>query len=228
MKTSYLLSCLFVGTVGIGCNGQVDAGAYDGDSGARSGSATSAASSTSTVSVPSAGTPSTSSTASDATASASSTSTTTVAEAGPFVPPSWTTDAGTCDVAALCAQSGVVIAQPAPQQALTSALAGNWALCEQTSVFGTQEAGLSITADGNWYKLSVSGGVPTPETGFDNQGTWTLYDVNGDSGSGQAFQLNLDIAGSGTVITFPAFTTGPHKMRLNNEGVFVADYVACP
>ena len=42
------------------------------------------------------------------------------------------------------------------------------------------------------------------------------------------WQLNLDIDGSGTVITEPMFGVAPTTMRLNNEGVYVADYVPVP
>jgi len=38
------------------------------------------------------------------------------------------------------------------------------------------------------------------------------------------YQLNLSIDGSGTVITIPVFAEQPAVVRLNNNGVFVADY----
>ena len=40
----------------------------------------------------------------------------------------------------------------------------------------------------------------------------------------------LGVDGGGGIGTFPAFAMNPRKMRLNNNGVYVADYVfaACP
>jgi hypothetical protein len=140
-------------------------------------------------------------------------------------------DAGrTCSVASICAQHELPVAQGSTQQAFVQMLVGDWALCEATSVFGTHEAGLSIVADGTWYKLYPSGVALTRGQGFDQQGTWTVIDTSIENGPTNQFQLNLNIAGSGTVSAFPAFAINPRKMRLNNNGVFVADYVfaACP
>jgi hypothetical protein len=136
-------------------------------------------------------------------------------------------------VDALCALSE----QPIPgvssqegQAAEIDRLVGDWALCGTTSAFGSQEAGLAIVADGTWYKLYVSVGGLVRGQGFDKQGTWSIVDTSIENGPGNPFQVNFNIAGSGSIATFPAFATNPREMRLDNNGVFVADYVfaACP
>jgi hypothetical protein len=103
-------------------------------------------------------------------------------------------------------------------------------LCETTSAFGTHEDGMTIAADGTWHKLQVVGGVLTPEQGFDEQGTWAIVDTSAENGPANPYQVNFTIAAGGTILTFPVFATDPRKMRLDNEGVFVADYVSaeCP
>jgi hypothetical protein len=113
---------------------------------------------------------------------------------------------------------------------MVSMMTGDWALCGTTSVFGTQEAGFSFVADGTWYKLYSRGGQLVRGLGVDEQGTWAIIDASVMNGPGSEPQLNLTLAGGGGIGLFPAFATNPRKMRLNNEGVYVADYVlaACP
>jgi hypothetical protein len=50
-----------------------------------------------------------------------------------------------------------------------------------------------------------------------------VIDTSAFNGPG-SYQLNLNSA-RGSVITHPAWAAWPRKMRLNNNGVFVADYV---
>lgn len=109
------------------------------------------------------------------------------------------------------------------EAAFVGAMLGTWALCDDVSVFGSSEAGLEITADGRWYKLYAEGGKLVRGKGFDRAGRWSIIDTSGFNGAG-SYQLNLDVDGGGTVITHPALSGGPRKMRLNNNGVFEADY----
>ena len=107
-----------------------------------------------------------------------------------------------------------------------TAVFGDWGLCKSPSVFGTtDEVGLEITPDQRWHKLMPSGGLAvTLGTGWGYEGSWEIIDTSMMNGPG-VFQLNLSIDGSGTVITIPVFAQSPDIMRLNNEGVFVADYI---
>ena len=109
-------------------------------------------------------------------------------------------------------------------------IAGDWLLCGATSVFGTSEAGLSITADGNWYKLYATGSGLVRGQGFDGQGTWMIVDTSVENGTSNPYQLNLlESGGTRYIPVFPAFATNPRKMRFDTS-VTVADYVAatCP
>lgn len=100
-----------------------------------------------------------------------------------------------------------------------------WLLCATPSVFGTQEAGLDITADGRWSKLATaSDGTLVRATGWNQEGTWESLDNSAMNGGSPTYQLNLHIDGSGTVITNPVFAAQPSIVRLNNMGLYVANY----
>jgi hypothetical protein len=105
--------------------------------------------------------------------------------------------------------------------AYVAALTGSWLLCKTPSVFGTSdEIGLEIDADGNWFKLYLGdAGAIERGHGFDRQGTWDTPHEDGGF-----FQLNIHIFGSGDIYTNPVFATNPRKLRLNNFGVFIGDY----
>ena len=106
-----------------------------------------------------------------------------------------------------------------------SALVGDWGLCGAPSVFGTRDAGLRISADGHWHKL-VAGGAQTATvaTGWGNEGAWDIMEISG-AHEPVAYQLNLRIDGSGIVITAPQMAISPGMMRLNNEGVYIGNYI---
>jgi hypothetical protein len=106
-----------------------------------------------------------------------------------------------------------------------AAMTGRWLLCGDESVFAADggDVGLEISADNHWYKLfPAQGGATIRGAGFDEEGTWTSLDL------GDHFQVNFEIFGSGTVITAPVFASTPRAMRLNNNGVFVGNYVIDP
>jgi DNA-binding SARP family transcriptional activator len=114
------------------------------------------------------------------------------------------------------------VLNPANEADFLQGLIGTWLLCQAPSVFGTNEVGIEIAANGQWSKLTrTSAGQLVRVIGWGNQGTWEI-----DAATTQPpFQVNFQINGSGTVYTEPVFSSGVPKMRLNNEGVFVADYV---
>jgi len=123
---------------------------------------------------------------------------------------------------ALCSQNPTGPIALNSMSDVLDAMTGRWLLCGDESVFaaGGGDVGLEITADNHWYKLFPAQGAATIRgAGFDEEGTWTSLDL------GDHFQVNFDIFGSGTVITAPVFASTPRAMRLNNNGVFVGNYV---
>jgi hypothetical protein len=126
-------------------------------------------------------------------------------------------------LSAECSQNPTVPLNPTTTQEYTAAISGRWLLCStHESVFGVDggDVGLEITPDHHWYKLfPAQGGATVRGAGFDEEGTWTSEGVN---------QLNLQIFGSGTVITSPALATTPRAMRLDNNGVYRGTYVIDP
>jgi len=149
------------------------------------------------------------------TTSTTSTTSTTVAPFTTFPAPG--------DLADCTAPEGGV-RQPPTQAAFEQEIEHDWQLCKPPSVFGSNEAGIEITADHHWAKLGRdAAGRFVRLQGWGNQGTWqsTGYSMT----SSPHWQLNLQIDGSGTVITEPIFAAAVPKMRLNNNGVYVADYL---
>ncbi len=129
----------------------------------------------------------------------------------------------------LCSQSPTGTITVQSMSDLVAAMTGRWILCGNESVFAVDggDIGLEITADNHWYKLyEAQGGTTIRGAGWDQEGTWTALAV-GD-GFGDHFQVNFDISGSGTVITAPVFASTPQAMRLDNNGVFVGNYVIDP
>lgn len=127
-----------------------------------------------------------------------------------------------------CSEPEGGVLRPSTEKDFVEALAQQWLLCNAPSVFGTNEAGLAIDPDGTWYKLQrrIDGSL-APMDGWDNSGWWEVIDTSMMNGPG-SYQLNLHISGSGTVIVHPVFAVNVVKMRLDNMGVHVADYVEAP
>jgi len=116
--------------------------------------------------------------------------------------------------------------KPDTNEAFQDLIVGSWLLCSPESTFGTKdEQGLVLYADYRWAKLFDQGdGELVPGVGWGVEGTWESLDTSGFNGPG-VYQLNLNIDGSGTVITTPVLAEEPAHMRLDNNGVFVGDYV---
>lgn len=99
-----------------------------------------------------------------------------------------------------------------------------WVVCSEPSVFGTTDAGLQITADGKWAKLVRDpAGHLVEATGLRDSGTWEALDDSAMNGH-PAFQINLMTGGS-TYILLADFAAAVERVELDNNGVYVTDYV---
>jgi hypothetical protein len=129
---------------------------------------------------------------------------------------------------ATCTEPEQGVAPTPTEDEFVGLLVGTWVVCNAPSVFGTNEVGMQIGSDGRWSKLARNpAGELTPIPGWGNEGTWEVTDTSAMNGPG-VFQVDFHVDGSGTVMSAPVFSSGPPKMRLNNMGVYVADYVPAP
>jgi hypothetical protein len=126
------------------------------------------------------------------------------------------------DTNTLCTADGYFDRTVLTEAAFKQKILGQWMLCGTTSIFGTNEAGLEITAEHTWYKLVATSGGVVRATEPSDHGTWEDIDTSSMNGPGW-FQLNLT-SGLGTVIVSPKFTNQPIKMAMNNMGVYEAIY----
>jgi hypothetical protein len=99
-----------------------------------------------------------------------------------------------------------------------------WLVCSEPSVFGTTDAGLQITADGHWAKLvRDTAGHLVKATGLRDSGTWEALDDSAMNGR-PVFQINL-MTGNSTYILMADFAAAVERVQLDNNGVYVTDYV---
>jgi hypothetical protein len=108
---------------------------------------------------------------------------------------------------------------PSNNAALATATLGSWILCERPSIFGTtDELGIEFTSTGattgEWFKLYATSTGTVRGSGFDKQGTWYLLDAP----DGSTGQMNIEIFGSGVILSFPSYTTSPRKLRISASG----------
>ena len=90
---------------------------------------------------------------------------------------------------------------------------GKWFDCDPLSMFQTSDdIGIEIVDDTNWYKLYWTGSEVVRGVGFGKQGTWMT--VSG--GICCTVSLNAEGARGGLSI-FPAFATSPRKMQVNTS-----------
>src|SRR5262249_48289647 len=138
---------------------------------------------------------------------------------------------GNCSVqvSSLCSQNPTGPVIPHSMDALKAAMGARWLLCgTHESVFGVDQGdiGLEITADNHWYKLyAAEGGGTAGGAAVDEEDAWRALLAGAASTTPP---VNFDIFGSGTVITAPVFASNPRAVRLNNNGVFVGNYVVDP
>ena len=139
---------------------------------------------------------------------------------GPEEPPPQPTEPPADPVAACSAPEGGEDSFES-KDAFVERLVGIWQLCAKPSVFGTDEDGLEVTSDNRWFKLyRTADGSLARMTGPKDQGDWYLV----DNGPGY-WQLNLRFSDGSEVVTGPIFAVDVPKMRLNNNAVFIADYI---
>ena len=120
---------------------------------------------------------------------------------------------------------------PATEAEFRTAMIGAWLLCAEPSFLGTAEAGLEIRADGRWTKLASAPGRGLVRLGgTGNEGTWETVDTSAMNGR-PTFQINFLLDGGGSVPIIPAFSAHASrvsKVRLNNFGWLIADYIPLP
>jgi hypothetical protein len=117
---------------------------------------------------------------------------------------------------------------PSSEAEFRDAMTGAWLLCGAPSLFGTEEAGLELRADGRWSKLQwTSGGALVRAAGPTNEGSWDTMDISEMNGR-DLFQIELALDGGGFITIVPVFAGGDSyvtKVRMDNFATFVADYV---
>ena len=113
---------------------------------------------------------------------------------------------------------------PPDAAAFCGAIDGVWLSCGG-SVFGTEEVGIELALEGQWYKLYVDpSGQLVRRSGFDDAGWWEASDWSAANGR-PTYGLSFHIHGSGEVITTPLFGSDPAAMNLDNMAVFRSAYV---
>ena len=124
---------------------------------------------------------------------------------GPYTPP------------AECAQASAAAATPRDVDTARSMLVGRWRACGD-SVFGiTDSIGLELAPDGHFYQLYTDA-AGEGYRGLDREGNYELLD------SGESVQLNLNVAGGGTMYLH-GFGSSPRSIALDNLGVTGGRYV---
>jgi hypothetical protein len=90
---------------------------------------------------------------------------------------------------------------------------GKWFNCDALSMFQTSDdIGVEIVDDGNWYKLYWTGSEVVRGLGFGKRGTWSSYS------GGICCSVTLEAQGAGGGIAFwPAFATSPRKMQVSTS-----------
>ncbi len=117
--------------------------------------------------------------------------------------------------------------RPATEAQFRTAVARVWLLCQAPSFFGGREAGVEINADGTWSKLEwKANGTLVRAAGRGNEGAWRAVDTSAMNGT-PTYQIDFDVDG-GLASATPVFGAGRSKVRLDNMGVFVADYIPAP
>jgi hypothetical protein len=127
-------------------------------------------------------------------------------------------------VPAACTAAAHGASNPTTLADFKTRMTRTWLVCSNPSVFGTTDAGLQITADGRWVKLvRNSAGHLVEATGLRDSGTWEALDDSAMNGH-PAFQINL-MTGGGTYILLADFAAAVERVELDNNGVYVADYI---
>lgn len=127
-------------------------------------------------------------------------------------------------VPAACTAAAHGSSNPTSLADFKSRMTRTWVVCSNPSVFGTTDAGLQITADGRWAKLvRNTTGQLVQGTGLRDSGTWEALDDSAMNGR-PVFQINL-MTGNSTYILMADFAAAVTRVQLDNNGVYVTDYV---
>jgi hypothetical protein len=127
-------------------------------------------------------------------------------------------------VPAACTAAANGTSNPTSLADFKTRMTHTWLVCSSPSVFGTTDAGLQITADGHWSKLvRNSAGHLVHATGLRDSGTWEALDDSAMNGR-PVFQINL-MTGNSTYILMADFAAAVERVELDNNAVYVADYV---
>jgi hypothetical protein len=127
-------------------------------------------------------------------------------------------------VPAACTAAPHGTSNPTTLAEFKSRITRTWLLCSAPSVFASNDAGLQITSDGHWSKLvRDKAGRLVTGSGLHDGGTWQALDDSAMNGR-PVFQLNL-MTGNGTYILMADFAAAVERVRLDNNGTYVADYV---
>jgi hypothetical protein len=115
---------------------------------------------------------------------------------------------------------GTSVTYATADQALAQ-LTGRWLDCTRHSAFGDDvDVGLEITADRFWYQLiQQSDGSIVRDTSPNHSGTVDLQPFGNGSD-----QIDLYVC-NGEYIVHAQFWSNPRRMDLNNEGLWIGDYV---
>jgi hypothetical protein len=127
-------------------------------------------------------------------------------------------------VPAACTAAAGGASNPTSLADFKARITRTWRVCSEPSVFGTTDAGLQITADGKWAKLVRDpAGHLVKATGLRDSGTWEALDDSAMNGR-PVFQINL-MTGNSTYILMADFAAAVERVELDNNGVYVTDYV---
>lgn len=121
---------------------------------------------------------------------------------------------------------------PTSEAEFRSAMIGTWLACSKPTFLGSDEDGVEVRADGRWSKLyRTSKHSFVRASGPGNEGTWETIDTSFMNGR-PTYQINFNLEGTGGYVSATPALSGQAsdvtKVRLDNNGYFVVDYIAAP
>jgi hypothetical protein len=100
-------------------------------------------------------------------------------------------------VASACALNPDFLPNPPTQEQFVASFVGDWIACSQPTIFGTDEFGIDLEPDGNFYELFWDGVCGVNRGGSVNaKGTWEVT-MTTESNGQPHFQLYFHITGGG-------------------------------
>lgn len=128
-------------------------------------------------------------------------------------------------VPAACRAAAGGTSNPTTVAEFTRRVTGTWLMCPGTSVLGGTQDGFQVAANGTWSSLYYDGSGTRLHrvTGLHLSGTWKVVD-DSDMNGHPAFQLNLE-SGHYTYILLADFATAVDRVRFDNNGTLISDYV---